>query len=134
MRNRAGVVLVAVAAVLAVAVPAAEAKPTIGDGSCDSGDYCYYQDTNYGGSVLDDYSNTAVMDDYWYFNTNFSPNDRTSSMWNRSSSQAMFLWQNTNYGGNKACKSAGNFASSLPTTGWSLGDNSASSMLVASAC
>jgi hypothetical protein len=133
MRNRGLTFLLALAAVGATAVPAS-AKPTIGDGVCDVGEYCYYQDTSYGGSVLDDYSNTAVMDDYWYFNTNFSPNDRSSSMWNRNGSQAMFLWQNTNYGGNKACKSAGNFASSFPTSGWSLGDNSASSLLVASAC
>lgn len=122
----AGTVL---AATCTVPVTAALAAPTIGNGVCGSGDYCTYRDLSYGGSVFDTSGSVNRYSDWWYFNTGFSPNDRTSSVWNRGGS-VLRVYQNVGYSGNVDCFNAGVATSNVGTYGGSLGDNSASSHLV----
>ncbi|MBA3916259.1 MAG: peptidase inhibitor family I36 protein [Acidobacteriales bacterium] len=116
---------------------AATASPgyAIGNGVCSTGEYCYYQNSNYGPSVLDDFSSTPDFNTIYYYNTSTTPNDRTSSVWNRSTSQVMYLYQDHGYSGNKSCFGLNRSTATLPNSTYgNLGNDSASSMLTASSC
>lgn len=72
-----------VAVLLLPCLVAPSSASATSNGSCNSGDACSFQNTNYGGSVFDEsaasVSNFSVR---VYFNTSTSPNDRTSSLRN----------------------------------------------------
>lgn len=122
---------VVAAAMGGVAVPSAHAEPTKGNGSCTSGEYCTYQDLNYGPAIFDTTGSINRYSDWWYFNTGYSPNDRTSSVWNRGTS-VLRVYQNTGYSGNVDCFQSGEATGSVASWAGSLGDNSASSHLISS--
>lgn len=118
--------LASVALVLLSTVATASATQ-VGNGVCNSGNFCVYQNPNYGLSVAD-WNNGSTDSTYTnneYHNTTTSINDRTSSTWN-TSGYAVHLYSASNYGGQHKCYDIGEFTPSYGDF-----DNSASSHLSA---
>lgn len=116
--------LIGLAAAALVLLPAVAASAVqVGNGSCDDGNFCVYQNPSWTGSVAD-WNNGTTDSTYTnneYFNTATSINDRTSSTWNRSG-YSVHLHSSSNYGGQHKCYDVGEYTASYGDF-----DNSASS-------
>ncbi len=115
---------------LFVAAPAS-AEPTIGNGSCDPGNACMWQHDNKGGSLLDArgcepdwYCGLRDFSEWWYFNSNVSPDNRTSSILHRSGNYPWLVV--TRYrqgGGTRACFQQGDYIPQTQLASKGLNDN-----------
>ena len=79
---------------------------TIGNGSCDPGNVCMWRDADESGSLADArtcepnwYCGIRDFSEWYYFNTTISPNDKTSSIWVRSSAQPNAMFAEHKQGG-----------------------------------
>lgn len=92
-KQRLGRLIAALVAIMVLGVVGASpasAGTDIVDGVCDGNEVCMYRN-NWGGYIADPneceggYSTCGLgrLDTYDYYNTSTSPNDRTSSIWNR---------------------------------------------------
>ncbi len=121
------------------APPALAANPEIGNGVCDSWNYCAYQFDAKGGSVADFrscepdwYCGIYDLANWDYFNTSTSINDRTSSIWNRSDKYPYTMWTRYKGGtGRMVCFPDGAYVSQATLSSLDM-DNRISSMWTSS--
>lgn len=115
--------------------PANAANPEIGNGVCNTTNYCAYQLASKGGSVADFracepdwYCGIFDLAQWDYFNTNTEIDNRTSEIWNRGTAYPWSVWtQHPGGGGMMICFASGVYANQATLAALDM-DNRISSM------
>ena len=95
------------------------------DGLCHAGESCAHRDTNFGSNIADfdtcepDWFCGVANFSVWDYNgTSTSPDDRTSSYWNRVTTYTHTVYAQHDFGGGPThCFTSGSMASSLSFIG-----------------
>ncbi|GAA3684392.1 hypothetical protein GCM10022224_056320 [Nonomuraea antimicrobica] len=120
--RRAGFVVLTVVAATAALSTTAQAAPK--NGSCETGEFCVYENYNRSGGIVDwTGPDTNYKDNSWFGTTDGIDNE-TSSAWNRKACQVQ-LWQHVGGSGAVARISAGRIIDNVRDD-TDLGDNMAS--------